>query len=328
MNNKKTIERIAIIGLAAFTIGYFVYQVAYGIAMTVLPNGKIMVTDVPQGTIISSATVTYGPHGNVRGDIHGIMGPRPALGDNRTFTEIITPRIINETSNENTNTTSDDTNETQPQQQQPYNAGTAVSNVTGNATEGSPKIHVGPPPLGHQIAKAETYCSQTYLTQQERYNCGYIRGYLDAQRDWNLHRIPPESGGDNSCPHATEHTPEFCNGYLIGYTASWNARLNSSTSTSNSTIPPPSNATSMPPQITKANTDCSRTNLTQQERYNCGYNHGYLAATGPPTTTIGPNGTIVRTGPDNITAMITTQPGSSVGPTTIQILTPQAKYSG
>ena len=59
-----------------------------------------------------------------------------------------------------------------------------------------------------QIAKAETYCSQTYLTQQERYNCGYNRGYLEAQRDWNLNR-----GEDNSCPHMTEHTPEYCNGY-------------------------------------------------------------------------------------------------------------------
>jgi S1-C subfamily serine protease len=40
-----------------------------------------------------------------------------------------------------------------------------------------------------------------------------------------LHRFPPGSGGDNSCPHATEHTPEYCNGYQIGYTTSWN-RLN------------------------------------------------------------------------------------------------------
>ncbi len=56
-----------------------------------------------------------------------------------------------------------------------------------------------------QIAKADTDCSQTYLTQQEKYNCGYNRGYLDAQRDWNLHRFPPGSRGDNSCPHAKEH---------------------------------------------------------------------------------------------------------------------------
>ena len=77
-----------------------------------------------------------------------------------------------------------------------------------------------------QIAKANTDCSQTYLTQNERYNCGYNRGYLEAQRDWNLHRIPPGSGGNNSCPQAKKHTPEYCNGYEIGYTASWNARLN------------------------------------------------------------------------------------------------------
>jgi hypothetical protein len=77
-----------------------------------------------------------------------------------------------------------------------------------------------------QIAKADTDCSQTYLTQQEKYNCGYNRGYLDAQRDWNLHRFPPGSGGDNSCPHAKEHTLKYCNGYQIGYTTSRNARLN------------------------------------------------------------------------------------------------------
>jgi hypothetical protein len=31
----------------------------------VLPDGKIMVTDVIPGTKISNTTVTYGPHGNV-----------------------------------------------------------------------------------------------------------------------------------------------------------------------------------------------------------------------------------------------------------------------
>jgi hypothetical protein len=103
-----------------------------------------------------------------------------------------------------------------------FNVRRPSGNVTGNATEGSATIHVGPPPLGQQIAKAGTYCSQTYLTQQERYTCGYNHGYLDAQTDWNYDRFPPESGGDNSCPHATEHTPENCSGYQIGYTASWN----------------------------------------------------------------------------------------------------------
>jgi hypothetical protein len=83
-----------------------------------------------------------------------------------------------------------------------------------------------------QIAKAETYSSQTYLTQQQRYTCGYNRGYLDAQRDWNLHRFPSESGGDNSCPQAKEHRTEYCNGYQIGYTTSWNALLNQGPSSS------------------------------------------------------------------------------------------------
>ena len=95
---------------------------AFGIAMTVLPNGKIMVTDVIPGTTISNATVTYGPHGNVRGDIHVHMGPRPAPGDNRTFTEIITPRIINEMS--------ENTNQNETQQQQPFNAGSIFHTFT------------------------------------------------------------------------------------------------------------------------------------------------------------------------------------------------------
>ena len=69
----------------------------------------------------------------------------------------------------------------------------------------------------------------------------------DAQRDWNLDRFPPLSEGDNSCPRANTHTPEYCSGYQIGYTDSWNAHLNLSTSTSNSTAPPSSHATSMPP---------------------------------------------------------------------------------
>jgi hypothetical protein len=43
-----------------------------------------------------------------------------------------------------------------------------------------------------------------------------------AKRDWNFDRFPPESGGDNSCPHATEHTSEYCNGYAKGYTYEWN----------------------------------------------------------------------------------------------------------
>ena len=85
--------------------------------------------------------------------------------------------------------------------------------------------------LYQQTQTAPTYCSQTYLTQHERYNCGYNRGYLDAQTDWNLNRVE-----DNSCPRATEHTPEFCNGYAKGYTYEWNT-LYSPTQPENKTIP-------------------------------------------------------------------------------------------
>ncbi len=34
MNNKRTIERIATIALAAFLVGVFCYQVAYGLSLT------------------------------------------------------------------------------------------------------------------------------------------------------------------------------------------------------------------------------------------------------------------------------------------------------
>ncbi|MGB6527819.1 MAG: hypothetical protein WBF33_06900 [Candidatus Nitrosopolaris sp.] len=51
-----------------------------------------------------------------------------------------------------------------------------------------------------QTAKAYTYCSRTFLAQDERYKCGYNHGYLDAQRDWNSRRWTPSSGGDSSCP--------------------------------------------------------------------------------------------------------------------------------
>ncbi len=100
------------------------------------------------------------------------------------------------------------------------NKGAALNNL-GNYTAAD-----------RNATKTATNCSQTYLTQQERYNCGYNHGYLDAQRDWNLQRFPPESGGDNSCPYATEHTLEYCNGYQTGYTTSWNALLNQEPSSS------------------------------------------------------------------------------------------------
>jgi hypothetical protein len=86
--------------------------------------------------------------------------------------------------------------------------------------------------------QTETDCSRTDLTQQERYTCGYIHGYEDAQTDWNLHRFPPDSGGDNSCPHVTEHTPGYCNGYAKGYTYEWNTLISTTQSQSQSQPPP------------------------------------------------------------------------------------------
>jgi hypothetical protein len=56
-------ERIAIIGLAGFLIAYFCYQVAYGVEMTMGPNGTMMVGDMSPGSTISNVTgnATYGP---------------------------------------------------------------------------------------------------------------------------------------------------------------------------------------------------------------------------------------------------------------------------
>ena len=73
-----------------------------------------------------------------------------------------------------------------------------------------------------QIAKSYLDCSATYLTQQERQTCGYNHGYLDAQRDWNLHKFPPGSGGDDSCPPNHHYSLEYCNGYSEGYAYEWN----------------------------------------------------------------------------------------------------------
>jgi hypothetical protein len=56
--NKKMIERIAVFALAAFLIGYFVYQVAYGMIMG--PNGTMTMT---QGNI--SAILRAPPGTNV-----------------------------------------------------------------------------------------------------------------------------------------------------------------------------------------------------------------------------------------------------------------------
>ena len=56
--NKKTIERITVFALAAFLIGYFVYQVAYG--MTMPMNGTMTIT---QGNV--SATLRAPPGSTV-----------------------------------------------------------------------------------------------------------------------------------------------------------------------------------------------------------------------------------------------------------------------
>jgi hypothetical protein len=70
MNNKRTIERIAIIALAAFLIAYFCYQVTYGIETTLWPNGTRTFGDLPPGSTITnitgnayngSATINVGP---------------------------------------------------------------------------------------------------------------------------------------------------------------------------------------------------------------------------------------------------------------------------
>jgi hypothetical protein len=121
-----------------------------------------------------------------------------------------------------------------------YSAPPPTTNASGNLTE-------------TQIAKAETNCSRTDLTQAERYTCGYNHGYLDAQTDWNLNR-----GEDNSCPHATEHTLEYCNGYAKGYTYEWNTLI--STTESQSQSQPPSIQTQ--PQNTTTPTGPTYENTT------------------------------------------------------------------
>ena len=68
--NKKRIERIAVFALAAFLVGYFVYQVAYG--MTMGPNGTMTVTQgsvsatltAPSGTNVSSFKIMPEEHRN------------------------------------------------------------------------------------------------------------------------------------------------------------------------------------------------------------------------------------------------------------------------
>jgi hypothetical protein len=64
MNNKRTIERIATIALAAFLVVYFVYQVAYGITIgsngtyTIHgANGTWATFSAPPGTTLSNMTI-------------------------------------------------------------------------------------------------------------------------------------------------------------------------------------------------------------------------------------------------------------------------------
>jgi hypothetical protein len=71
MNNKRTIERIATIGLAAFLVAMFCYQAAHAMTETVGPNGTMTVTrpnnitatlTAPPGSTVSDETITPLPH--------------------------------------------------------------------------------------------------------------------------------------------------------------------------------------------------------------------------------------------------------------------------
>src|SRR5262249_35420447 len=59
-----TIERIAVFALAAFLVGYFCYQVAYGMEMIVPSNGTITFRGTsaqfsgPPGTVIKNPSIT------------------------------------------------------------------------------------------------------------------------------------------------------------------------------------------------------------------------------------------------------------------------------
>jgi hypothetical protein len=64
--DKKNIERIAVFALAAFLVGYFCYQVVYGMEMLVPSNGTITFRgngtsaqfSGPPGTIIKNPSIT------------------------------------------------------------------------------------------------------------------------------------------------------------------------------------------------------------------------------------------------------------------------------
>src|SRR5215472_12980273 len=81
MNNKRTVERIATIALAAFLIAYFCYQVAYGIETTLWPNGTRTFGDLPPGSTITNIT---GNAYNGSATIH--VGPPPVDLTNTTWT--------------------------------------------------------------------------------------------------------------------------------------------------------------------------------------------------------------------------------------------------
>jgi tetratricopeptide (TPR) repeat protein len=69
-----------------------------------------------------------------------------------------------------------------PPAQQPYNATERQQNPQIVQLNNGSIIVNG-------TVHTETDCSRTDLTQQERYTCGYIHGYEDAQTDWNSHRM-------------------------------------------------------------------------------------------------------------------------------------------
>jgi hypothetical protein len=78
--SKKQAERIAVFVLAAFLVGYFCYQVAYGIEMTIGPNAMTF-GDMPLGSTVSNVT------GNATGGSATIhVGPPPVHPSNTTWT--------------------------------------------------------------------------------------------------------------------------------------------------------------------------------------------------------------------------------------------------
>jgi hypothetical protein len=50
--------------------------------------------------------------------------------------------------------------------------------------------------------------------------------------DWCMRHWYTLACQSSNCPHATEHTPEYCNGYAKGYTYEWNTLLSTTQSQS------------------------------------------------------------------------------------------------